>query len=272
MKTRKTRIIALTLALIMALTLAACGGNTTPPANSNPTNTPAGSTPSGGDTNTPDSGNTDAPSSNAHDAPLYLPESFGTIDHPSHLYALTDNYVAYMYKLTILYPSPLIGPMGETEPQMPDEITSGYVVYFFDDNDFGFEAPIGVDYQYGGHTMPAVFAKKSFASVDKAADLYSRMGDGWDEKYFSLADNVIYATGVMSSVLEYVSTAELGLVDFQDYSERTKDEFLNILTSKLEQDINEHISLNRGWSGGGEVYDTQRLQGLFEYEIYVSKP
>ena len=268
MKTRKTRIIALTLAMLMALTLAACGGNTTPPANSNPTNTPAGSTPSGGDTNTPDSGNTNAPSGNAHDAPLYLPESFGTIDHPSHLYALTDNYVAYTYKLTIRYTTH-IPPEGEPPPPKPDEITSGYVVYFFDDNDFGFEAPIGRDYSWGGTTMPAVFAKKSFASVDSAADLYSRMdGDEWDEKYVSMADNVIYAAGVKSSGLEYVSTEELGLAIFQDYSERTKDEFLNILTSKLEEeDINERIA----WSGGGGGVG-YTAQGLFEYEIYVSKP
>jgi predicted small lipoprotein YifL len=38
------KILALTLALLMALTLAACdgGGSTTPPANNNPTNTPSG--------------------------------------------------------------------------------------------------------------------------------------------------------------------------------------------------------------------------------------
>jgi predicted small lipoprotein YifL len=45
------KLMALTLALMLALTLAACGGNTTPPANN---------TPDGGNTNTPSGGGSDS--------------------------------------------------------------------------------------------------------------------------------------------------------------------------------------------------------------------
>ncbi|MCL2019574.1 MAG: hypothetical protein FWG70_07430 [Oscillospiraceae bacterium] len=266
MKTIK--ILALILTLAMSLTLAACGEtlpNNDPPANNQDTN----AEPPDNGTETPS-----APSpNNGGNTPLYLPESFKTHESDAEFfYAITDNYVAYSYEIIKRYDGffdengnwngvdaggnyDANGNWVENELP-PNETTTGYVVYFFDDNDFG----LG-EYFYPECAMlePAVFAKQTFPSTDKAEEDYSRFKGEWGERgggrALILVDDTVYAKGMSCRSLDIADKRFQKLTwHGQDvFNNTTKAEFLENLTETFEN------------YGASEMTE-------FSYEIYVSQP
>ncbi|MCL2019445.1 MAG: hypothetical protein FWG70_06740 [Oscillospiraceae bacterium] len=266
---KSTKILALIITLAMSLTLAACGNEATPSSNTPNNDPPAnnqGTNAENLDNNTPDNG-TETPSApdtsvpspnNGGNTPLYLPESFKTHESDADFFLpMTDNYVAYSYEI-ILRDSgeaPWVQtPDGDfVRPEKrPDEITTGVVVYFFDDNDFGlteFDAE-----------RPAVFIKKAFPDDDEAADYYSRFKSDKSDRDFSLVGNIIYARGLAGMDLDIVAQ-KLLWHGWDVYNNTTKAEFLEKLTESLDELQDRYKPI-----------DEYTQESNFKYDIYVSQP
>ncbi|MCL2018790.1 MAG: hypothetical protein FWG70_03430 [Oscillospiraceae bacterium] len=202
--------------------------------------------------------------------PLYLPESFKTHESDAEFfYALTNDYIAYSYEI-IIRPSAgytdsngnwvqpawdgYIDSNGNWVEQTPppDEITTGYVVYFFWD---GVGAEVW-NYPDGESNGVAIFAKKAYPNADQAVNSFS--ADDSSSAYY-LMDNIIYAKGPRAQFYDVAYYNMYGNTrDYYDYKSTTKAELLEKLTASLD-DLQSHYK------------QIEYPVSEFSYEIYVSQ-
>ncbi|MCL2019443.1 MAG: hypothetical protein FWG70_06730 [Oscillospiraceae bacterium] len=267
-----TKILALIITLAMSLTLAACG-ETLPnnDSSANNQNTNAETPDNGVPANNQDTQNTNAetPYSRTETRPpLYLPETFITHESDADFfYALTDNYVAYVYNSTLRVGKVVgINAYGEEELEIKEYAQTVCVVYFFDEDDVGLVLEW---YQgYGEGPMPAVFAKKSFTSAEAAENTYSpNKGRRGDETFF-LADNVVYSAGNYALQLYDIVYNRGNTPIYNNYDNMTKAELLAEVTSYLEVDGDRLGAGSEHLAEGSQHIISQD----FDYEIYVSQP